>query len=149
MKDSLLSLWNSTFAKILRWIMFVPMYFISIWLILVLYLLSLDATFWLLYSDVGILIEEIFGYSLGGITLMSIFLLPVYSSYAVKICPNAKIGAYIFMLTTIITLSYYIYYLISNIWNYGNDVVIFSIIIALISHAALFWGALAVKKESK
>ena len=147
MKDSVLSLWNSKLAIIIRWIMFVPLYVISIGVILLLYQLSLQATVWLFYSDIGLFIEDLFGYSLGGITLLSIFLLPVYSSYAVKICPKAKVGAYIYMVTIIINLTSIIYYQINEVSNVGIGAVIFAIIIALISHVALFWGALEVKKR--
>jgi len=87
MKDSVLSLWNSKLAIIIRWIMFVPLYVISLLIVYRIYLFGVEAMYNSTYfaaangptTGIGFIFVFIFFCAI--VFVGSFALLPNYSLY--------------------------------------------------------------------
>lgn len=104
-------MWNSTFVKIIRWILFIPVILISLVILdigltyLTIRLFDFDWSFWKVIIFISFLGSVV-------IFLPMLFAM-IISGLTVILCPNKKIGGIIYAIMALINFIYLIY----NIWT--------------------------------
>ena len=104
-------MWNSTFIKIIRWILFVPVMLISLFILdfglsyLTIQLFDFDWSFWRVVFFIFILGSTVI--------YLPMFFAMIISGLTVALCPNKEIGGIIYAIMALINFIYLIY----NIWT--------------------------------
>lgn len=96
--------WEKPFAKVKRWIFFIPIFLIFTDLLYFLYGWSIEFAIWLFYTGWGIQIENILGGSLSTILFISLISIPYFAYYIIQVCPLIKVGSIVFIILMIMSI---------------------------------------------